>query len=306
MRRRRVYPRERSPLYQLRSKESLCSILGISRQQLSLLQSDTSYRVFPKVVNGKTRTIQKPLGRLWDVHKRLQKLMARIECPEWCFSGVRGRSHIDHARRHAEGSYLLACDIRGFYPSTQKEYVFRFFHYSMCQAENIAWMIADMATCEGHLPTGSPSSPVLAFWAYEPMFSEIATLADRSDARFTVYVDDMVISSAAPLPPGLLREISRIVRRYGLTLKQSKTRLRGPASWKKVTGAIITPTGRVVVPNKLRRNINELSTKLRTRGLLPEEIRRLHGLLTEAQQISKEIGSTLMPYVCELLRVTSD
>jgi len=265
------------------------------------LQSDDSYRVFLKRSDRGTRTIEEPRGSLKRVHRRLHSLLARTIYPEWCFSGIRGRSYIDNARKHVGARHLLACDIHGFYQSTQKEYVFRFFHGRMNQPEDIAWLLADIVTFCDHLPTGSSSSPLLAFRSYERMFEILREVAADAGAEFTLYVDDMTLSSQSPLRAGVVGEISRIVSSYGLELKRSKTRFYGPRRWKKVTGVALSPKGAGTVPNRLRHEIHTLSEALGRKGLDPKAVRRLYGLLCAAQQIDPAFGESLKRYVREIM-----
>ncbi len=298
---RQPYPPEQSPLYNLRSRARLCSLLNVARSELEKLQSDDLYRVFLKGSDGKARTIEEPRGSLKRVHKRLHSLLARATHPEWCFSGIRGRSYIDNARRHVGKRYLLRCDIRGFYQSSRKEYVFRFFHNRMKQPEDIAWLLADIATFCNHLPTGSSSSPLLAFRSYESMFQALWEVAADAGAEFTLYVDDMTLSSKRPPQTGIVGTISQIVSSYGLELKRSKTRFYGPRCWKKVTGVALSPTGVATIPNRLRNEIHTLSKALRRKGIDPKALRRLFGLLCAAQQIDPTFGKSLKCYVREIM-----
>jgi len=306
MKRRKPYSLEQSPLYRLGNRARLCSLLHITRDQLPRLQSDEFYRIFSKRSDGKARTIEEPRGTLKKVHRRLHILLSRMEHPEWCFSGIRGRSHVDNARCHAGVRYLMACDIHSFYQSSRKEYVFRFFHNRMKQVQDIAWLLVDIATFDDHLPTGSSSSSLLAFRAYEPMFQSLRDLAIDAEAEFSLYVDDMTFSSEKPLRAGLVGDVSRIVKAYGLELKKSKTRFYGPKRWKKVTGGAISPEGDVTIPNRLLHEIHRYSEALKRGGLVPSEIRRLHGLLSEARQIDPMFGEHLYRFVCQRIKVRNN
>jgi len=298
------YSIDQSPLYRLTSKRKLLLLLKLPRNRLRNLQSDDLYKVYPLKRHGKTRTIEGPVGELKKVHKRLHNLLSRVQYPEWVFSGVRKRSYIGNAFQHVGIRYALTCDISGFYPSTQAEYVFRFFRYRLKQAENIAWLITDISTFDGHLPTGSPSSPALAFRAYEPMFESIRDLADDSEAEFSLYVDDMAISSEKPLRAGMLKDLEYITHRYGLEIKRNKTRFYGPGQWETITGVAISPGGAPTVPNRLRYKIAKLSKALRKDGLLPKDVRRLHGLLSSARQISPDFCDHLARCVRHIMEAS--
>lgn len=38
--------------------------------------------------------------------------------------------------------------------------------------KDIAWLLTDLVTVDGKLPTGSPSSQTIVFWAYRDMFEK--------------------------------------------------------------------------------------------------------------------------------------
>ena len=59
---------------------------------------------------------------------------------------------------------------------------------------DVAMLLAKALTVDGHLPTGSPASPILSYYAHKGMFDGIADLAARRGLKFTVYVDDMCLS----------------------------------------------------------------------------------------------------------------
>src|SRR3546814_298384 len=57
-------------------------------------------------------------------------------------------------------------------------------------------IFGDLCTFEGHLPTGSPLSPILAYYSYHDMWAEIAAFCTAKGYTLTVYVDDVTISGA--------------------------------------------------------------------------------------------------------------
>lgn len=299
-----AYTIDQSPLYRLTSKRKLLLLLKLPLNGLRNLQSDALYKVYDRKGPGKTRTIEEPVGELKKVHKRLHNLLSRVQYPEWVFSGVRKRSYVGNAFQHVGIRYAMLCDIGSFYQSAQSEYVFRFFRYRLKQAEDIAWLITDISTFDGHLPTGSPSSPALAFRAYEPMFKSIRDLADGSEAEFSLYVDDMAISSEKPLRVGLMKDLEYITHRHGFEIKRNKTRFYGPGQWKTITGVAISPGGEPTVPNRLRYKIAKLSKALRKDGLLPKEVRCLHGLLSSARQISPDFCDHLARCVRHIMQAS--
>ena len=61
-------------------------------------------------------------------------------------------------------------------------------------APDIARLLAKICCIHGALPTGSPISPTLSYFACEDMFSWIGNLARSNNLCFSLYVDDMFFS----------------------------------------------------------------------------------------------------------------
>lgn len=288
-----AYPTSQSPLYKLRNRHRLCQLLRTDTSRLRTLRSGEEYRVYVRALKGKWREIEQPSAELSRVQAHIHSLLSRIEHPDWVYSGIRGRSYIGNAARHAGSPFVTTCDVHSFYQSANTEHVFRFFAHGLKQAEDIAWLLTDIVTFKGHLPTGSPSSPLVAFRAYEPAFRAIRDLALSQGAMFSLYVDDMTFSGCEPLRAGFLGEVRSILRCYGLELKDRKTRYFGPRSWKPITGVAISPRGDLAVPNRLAHSIYRSAARLQAGGLALKELEQLHGFLSSAQQIDPRYRSNL-------------
>jgi len=281
------YNIHQSPLYKLNSKSKLSSILHIDN--LSNLLRDGHYNRFE--MNG--RQIESPCKELKRVHKRVLKLLSRINTPDYLISGKKGLSYVDNAKVHTRRCNLVKMDIKKFYPSSKKEYVFRLFHYKFRMAEDVAWILTELLTCDGHIPTGSPVSQILAFMIFADTFEEINNLAITHGCCFTLYVDDITISSTGNIPRKLIYAIRNELKKVNLNLSGKKTRFYSLNKTKCVTGCVITPDGELRIPNKLHQKIHEKSTMLNKEGLSPHDHQVLFGLLNAAQQIQKSTFPSL-------------
>lgn len=269
----------------------------MNQEELSSLSSDSYYQVWPKQTAGKIRVIEEPRQPLTEIHKQLQRLLSRIEHPEWVYSGIRGRSYVDNAKHHIGKKCVCSLDIESFYQSSRKEFVFRFFRFVMLQPEDVAWILADIATYQDHLPTGSASSQILAFWAYRPMFEELRNIALSEEGSLTVYVDDITISSAQPLSDQVVNKLNSTIQGAGLRLNAGKTKRRGSEEWKVVTGGAISPEGMLTVPNRLRKKIHNSVLALKRGSLDEAGLISLRGLLAAAWQLDPSFHSSLNDYV---------
>lgn len=121
---------------------------------------------------------------------------------------------------------------------------------------DVAKKLTDIITYNGGIPTGCPTSQIMAFYAYSDMFSEIADLAKQCGCKFTLYVDDMTFSSTKPFSPNQLRQmIDCVLRKYGHKPKYPKVKYYGPSDYKPITGTVVTPEQSLAVPNGLQNTI---------------------------------------------------
>ena len=252
------YPLHQCALYNCSSKKKLEHRLKLNAGGASLLENMIQYHKFsiPKKDSTQLRDITAPADALKKVQRRILRLLQRIERPQWLISGERGKSYVDNGRAHINSTYMLAADIKSFYDNCQRDYAYRFFTERLKTAPDVAKLLTDIITYEGGIPTGCPTSQIMAYYAYERMFSEIAQVAERYGCIFTLYVDDMTFSSQTPFDPKRLkREVEIILLHYGHRLKASKVKYYGCDDAKPVTGTIITKEHRLATPNQLQKRI---------------------------------------------------
>jgi len=204
----------------------------------------------------KERDITAPNNGLKKVQKRILVLLRRVVRPYWLVSGEKGKSYIDNGKMHLSCKYALMIDIRKFYDNCGREPVYRFFSVKLKTSPDVAKVLTDITTFEDKIPTGCPTSQLIAYYAYSDMFNEIAAVARVFGCTFTLYVDDMTFSSTNPFPVRKLRsEVDKVLRKYGHRPKYRKVKYYGKDDAKPITGTVITPTNRLDVPNKLQNKV---------------------------------------------------
>ena len=276
------YPLNQSPLYRLRGKGQFADVLGISFTESTRLANSNSYRVF---VNQKNRVIQHPTGELKVLHGRIAKLLKRIELPDYVFS-QKGRSYVDNARMHVGTIPLVKTDVRQFYPSTTLAMVFRMFSRLFECADDIARQLADICCySQEHLPTGSPLSGYVSFFAAQSMFDEVNAKAVASGCTMTLFVDDIAISGACA-NRSLLTEVRHIVRDHGHRTADKKSLTFAASKAKTVTGVVATAEG-LKLPNRRHQAIHLARQKLvdAPANEIAHLTKQLAGRIQEAQQI---------------------
>ena len=258
MEKHKKYDITQCALYKCNSPRNFKRILRISDDEYKDIIAIVRYHGFKidKKDGIEKRDITAPDKRLKEVQARVLHLLCNVERPEWLISGEKGKCYIDNGRKHAHSDYFLTIDIKKFYDNCKREYVYRFFKDRIKMAGDIAGICTDIVTYEGGIPTGCPTSQLVAFYAYEKMFVEIGDVADRYGCIYTVYVDDMTFSASLPFKKqNMLGEIDCILRKYGHKPKYKKVRYYTRGKYVPITGTVITGNHELKVPNRLQKKI---------------------------------------------------
>ena len=292
----KTYPIECSPLYRMRNRRKLARILKLDEGYFK--QSHTyKYNHFsrPKQNGSGTRNFTVPEENLKIIQKRINKLMSRIETPEWVISGKKGHSYISNARNHCRNYNVKTMDISQFYDSAKRKYIYNMFKRKFLMADDISWIMTDLVMNEGTLPTGSPTSQLVVYWSYSDMFISIYEIAQKYKCEFTLYVDDMTFSSNNGISKQLRKDVEEILNSYSLHAKAKKDHYYQNGVFKKVTGIGIK-NGNLFVPNKKRYEIIEMyKICLKNKDVI--EIEKLRGLITSARQIEPDIFPEIYRFV---------
>lgn len=286
------HPLERSAFYRLSSPRKLAEILDISDTQLRRLsRGEGLYREFdvPKGENDK-RKVEEPYSALKLVQSRIAYLLSRIEPAEYLYCPVKRRSYVSNAARHKENRVVRCIDVKKFFPNTPRRRVYWFFKEIMQCPGDVAGILAYLATYQGHLPTGSPLSPIMAHYAYIDVWRAIAELARANDLTMTVYVDDVTLSGQR-LPDAIMWEVRKLLHGAGLRYHKEKKYVDRPAE---VTGVILR-NGELAIPNRQHLKLRN-ARKVRREAVTQDEIdasdRRVDGLIAQRKQIRREGGLT--------------
>ena len=287
MARERTYPLSQSRLYRLGSKSRLIAVLNLSSlEELDALveAGNTNYRAYTE---SDGRDIQYPIGPLAACHKRLAKLLRRIDVPDYVHS-KKGRSYVSNARAHANNTPSAKTDISKYFPSTSFAHVQRFFAEDLKCPKDVAWYLTKLCTFDEHIPTGSQISNSLAFLSNRPLFDRIYEHALKQGCLMTLLQDDISISGPAASKK-ILNEILMEIRKFGLRAspKRKKTKTY-PASVAKVLTGVIVKGKLVTLPNRRQKLIVDAyakAMKAETKVKRTAAILELRGRINEADQI---------------------
>jgi hypothetical protein len=290
------YALNQSPLYKLQSKKRLAELLGLPVSELlELAPRSDNYQLFTIHKNNKPREVQVPRPALKAIHKQLFRLLQRVEPPEYLQSGCKGRSHVTNARVHDQARLLVKLDIKAYYQSTKRDAVYQFFRKTMSCSPDVAGLLSDLSCVSGHIPTGSPLSQILAFYASLPLFQEIARASESEGITFTVYVDDLTFSGEK-ITGQFIWTVKQLISGRGYTYHKEAS--SAPFKPRIVTGVVLTKDG-LRVRNKHHKAIYGLYRQHLEGQLHEADKPQLFGMLSSASQVSAKYRRVFKHVIAE-------
>lgn len=273
---------QNNPLYGIKSKKKILKLLFIEKEQLKNLIND--YNVY--IRNGK-RIIESCNPNLKDVHKRIFKFLKKLELPNYLISSKKGYSYYKNYEPHKDNNYFCMLDIEKFFPKCSSFYVYQLFLKKFNMSKDVAYLITEICTIDKnkvflnnkvlkwyttveskinfeipnrHIPTGSPISQILAFLSFEDMFEEINQYCLKNTLTFTVFVDDITLSSKTKISKKHIYEIKKILRNYNHNNNINKNRFRIKNDNKRITGVILdkynNPHAQMKIHYKFKEQLN--------------------------------------------------
>ncbi len=198
----------------------------------------------------------------------------------------------------------MTADISCFYDNCKREYVYSFFKNKLQCSPDVSKTLTDLVTWNNGIPTGTPTSQLIAYYAYEEMFFAIKELSQQYGLTFSLYVDDMTFSGNSNFNIGkFIFELRAILKRYGHSLKKSKTKYYSKNRAKIITGVAVLPNFSLSVANTKRMQIVDLfysCSDVKDK----KAIESLKGKICSAKQIQPQIFPELTKKVIEMDMIT--
>lgn len=270
---------DKSQFYNMQSRKKLNALLFFDSTEY--LQNE--YKIY--CTNKGSRLVEEPKGYTLQLHKRVYKFINQLETPQYLFSSVKGKSHIDNAKFHNGNDYVVALDLSKFFPKCSINYVYKFFRYKLNMSHTNARFLSEITTIDitkyelnptvqkwysianeklkysvpnVHVPTGSCLSQKLAFLSYIDMFNEIYDYCNQNNIKMSVYVDDIVISSKKKISKTFVKKILYIFSKYGQEANPKKIKYYKKGMYKKITGIYINEDNQLKAPSKQHFDIQKL------------------------------------------------
>lgn len=203
--------------------------------------------------SGATRLIAAPKPLLKRLQKRiLQNGLSHLPLPDSCHGFREGRSIVTNATPHVGSQLVVNVDIRAFFPSTSRAQVKQVLwkHYSKTLSDSAIGLLSEICCLDGSLPTGAPTSPVLANLVLAPVDRALEKAAARFGVTYTRYADDLTFSGNEDCKK-ILPLVRKLIAQRGYVLDPKKTQLFRRGRRQMVTGLVVNDKPNV--PRKIRR-----------------------------------------------------
>lgn len=273
------------------SEEALAAMIGINPGIVwsFLNRSQKHYRSFHIEKGRGQREIFAPRVGLKIIQKWLSHHLAKAYAPpNHVFGFVPGRSHIDAANAHVGAHWAYSCDIENFFDTTPAQRV----HGALIEIgydDESATLVTKLCTLGGHLPQGSPASPIISNLCFRELDVQLASLAQTYTCTVSRYADDIVFSGSGSFPNGIERDAHRIFEGTPWRLAAAKE-LRQPLKGRiKVHGLLIKEDG-VRLTKGYRNQLRAYEHIVKTKGSNAIRYSNLLGHLCYADFVAERSG----------------
>lgn len=223
------------------SSSHIAAYLGVSSSLLRQVIHKPSYHYrdfLIKKSSGEDRTISTPKTYLkviqwWIVDNILNK----IELGDEVHGFRKGRSYFTNASAHLGSKHILNVDIENFFNSITFSQIRQVFG-SLGYSDAGSTLLAILTSKNGAVPTGAPTSPMLANAVLRSLDCQLQTIATEYNLNYTRYADDLTFSSPTWIDEALVAKISNCVVSAGFKLNVKKTKFMGPGDRMEVTGLV--------------------------------------------------------------------
>lgn len=272
-------------LYGISTLPELAEILDSPVRSL-IDATKKGYRSYQVQGKTKKRLIEEPNIILKLLLKTLKEILFdTFDCPEYNKCWLGGNNYIN-AQSHVGQHAYATTDISSFFTNSKSCYVRKFFRNKLNITGEALEMLVHMCTYRGHIPTGAPTSSILAFLSHKDLFDEIAEYMNKRDITFTLYVDDITLSAKHGITGEEILFIKSILKRHNLEIKPEKTKF---FNFKKamITGFYLNQGGKIRVPDSVGYKVVSLLREKPLEDMSKKELRRLIGLINYCQTADK-------------------
>lgn len=232
--------------------------------------------------SGGERIIHAPYWPLANIQRKILALLEEIYRPSSRVMGfVKGRGIKQNAKFHVGKRLILNLDIQDYFGSIHAGRIRRRLMarpYSM--TDDVATTIARLCSLDGFLPTGAPTSPILANIVTSALDGALNSYAKQNGCFYTRYADDVTFSTnRKSFPQSMVRrsedsvsgveigdELNALFVEAGFVIQPTKTRLMNKSMRQEVCG--VTCNERLNVRRTLMREVRGAIHAWRKHGIV--------------------------------------
>ncbi|MBN2006172.1 MAG: RNA-directed DNA polymerase [Anaerolineae bacterium] len=209
--------------------ERLGYLLGVHPAVLMVFrgpkQSPYTYRPLQRSKrDGSMRQIYAPSAQLKTVqHALLHNYLDGLQAHKAAIGFQRGLSIAVNAQLHQGYAVTATADIANFFDNTSAQRVREFFR-AQGWDDTATAILTGLCTFRGTLPQGAPTSPALSNLVNIELDKSLESLAQRSNAQYTRYGDDLTFSwqNERAVPRGMHTDVQRRLLEFGYSLNPTK------------------------------------------------------------------------------------
>lgn len=182
---------------------------------MNLQDKSKLYSIFRiKKPNGKTRVIMAPCEELKSAQKKLAERLNKITLSDHCYGFRKGFSVSDAVQQHMNKDWILKVDIKNFFPSI-----------TIDKLTFLSEREREIATLEGRLVQGSPSSPVISNIVFRRIDNILGKYFSSLDISYTRYADDILISGIGDYDKRYIKFITNVIGFHQYVVNDKKVKL---------------------------------------------------------------------------------
>ncbi len=212
---------------------------------------------------GGSRTIHAPVRPLKGLQRRLAAALTAVTARHGCAHGFEPeRTIVTNARAHVRKRWVYTVDLEDFFPSITWARVYGMLQrHPVSMRPSLARLVANLATREGVIPQGAPTSPVLANLVCRRLDARLHRWARERGYVYTRYADDLTFSTnRLDVPQEDCDAIEAIIEGEGFRVNPAKRRLMPHTARQMVTGLVVNR--KVNLPKHFVKGLRALLTNV--------------------------------------------
>jgi len=189
--------------------------------------------------DGTERIIHKPHHLVRLAQRRINRRIFRsiISWPVYLYGSIPNhrdelgqeisRDYIACAAQHCGAKSLLKMDVKDFFSNVHESVVYEIFNNFLSFPPDVAKLLTELCTFDGHLVQGALSSPYLANLALFDLETNVVRRLNQKGLVYTRYVDDITVSTKLANYDFSFakRIIENMLTDKGLPVNSSKTKI---------------------------------------------------------------------------------